>query len=166
MAIFLSKIDEAVQEELRRREKYLNYENSDSADFIKWHSKTPWLKLFSNARTGKPKSIYTNQGHIAATTDMIYKNDELARKYILVGSTLDENKQHRAGFEELYTDLEEGEGKIPFRPLPIITEANVKTVGKLGSLRKANINFECYTLEQLEEMETIYMTPGASCVLQ
>jgi hypothetical protein len=105
------------------------------------------------------------------TTDagMANSSNMLASSHVLLGTTLLDglDETPRAGFEDMYTGLnEQNDTNIPFRPYPVIESAEIKTVGKLGSLRKAIVNFKCFTLEQLQQMEILYMTPGASCVLQ
>ena len=47
-----------------------------------------------------------------------------------------------------------------YRPMPGITGANITYKGDMGALKKATIDFKCYTLGDLERLEKLYMYPG------
>jgi hypothetical protein len=52
------------------------------------------------------------------------------------------------------------------RPPPGITSLEVKTKSAYGSLRYATVNFQCWDIRQLEELEVLYMRPGYSVLVE
>ena len=53
------------------------------------------------------------------------------------------------------------------RPMPGITSVDVSYKGSgMGALKKATINFSCYSLSDLEKLETFYMYPGIKILLE
>ena len=47
-----------------------------------------------------------------------------------------------------------------------ITGVSVSTEGELGSLRKAEVSWQCWTMEQLEFYEKFFMKLGTTCLLE
>jgi len=53
------------------------------------------------------------------------------------------------------------------RPMPGITGIDVSYKGGgMGALKKGVVNFKCYSLADLERLETFYMFPGIKCLLE
>ena len=52
------------------------------------------------------------------------------------------------------------------RPPPGITSIDVKTKSAYGSLRYITVNFQCWDIRQLEELELLYMRPGYSVLVE
>ena len=57
-----------------------------------------------------------------------------------------------------------GTGK--FLPLTTVKSLDVKAQGSLGTTRKATLNFDCSTDEQLEELQKCYFIPGMDVRVQ
>ena len=64
-----------------------------------------------------------------------------------------------SGFSQMYDQSN-------FRPMPGITQVEIKNKGNLGALREATISYKCWTLEQLNYLEKLYMVPGITCFLE
>ena len=110
------------------------------SDWFKWNSRTPWVSLMSNVGYGGDYS--------------------LAKKYIL-------DSKNQTSMETTYNMSKDvSSGHIPYRPFPTIGNINVKNKGIYGSLREATINIKCYTMDQLEDIERIYLIPATSVLLQ
>ncbi len=52
------------------------------------------------------------------------------------------------------------------RPFPGITGVDIKSKSAYGSLREAIVNFVCWDIQQLEDLELLYMRPGYTVLLE
>jgi hypothetical protein len=50
--------------------------------------------------------------------------------------------------------------------MPGITSVEIHNKGAYGSLRQATVNFQCWDIKQLEILETLYMRPGYTVLLE
>ena len=50
--------------------------------------------------------------------------------------------------------------------MPGITGVDIKSKGAYGSLREVTVNFNCWDITQLEDLELLYMRPGYSVLLE
>tara|TARA_Y100000593_G_scaffold57081_1_gene106310 strand:- start:856 stop:3669 length:2814 start_codon:yes stop_codon:yes gene_type:complete len=102
---------------------------------------------------------------------------------VLMGGTLDTNGNLKAGWESQYlrsnfnfgqlqTDsdgnlnTQVGPAGEKFVPMAGITDVDMSTEGELGALRKASVNWQCWSLEQLEFYEKFFMKLGATILLE
>jgi len=175
MSIFNQSFDDDVRTQLELREQILSGKyNTDilygrSNAYLQYaNNKTPFIRLSSgvNITNEKLKNYFG-----------VSKDDELATKYILEGGTLSsiQNQngdrilsRQRSTFNEIYGSPDLG-GTQDFglRPMPGITGMSVKSFGdKIATLRIATVNIECYTLQQLEALEVLYMRPGYRVLLE
>jgi murein DD-endopeptidase MepM/ murein hydrolase activator NlpD len=97
-------------------------------------------------------------------------SNTLATQFILQGGILDPNKNLRSGLgiDGAYSNISPigVEYRLGIRPMPGITSVDVKTKSAYGSLREAVVNFNCWDIHQLEELELLYMRPGYSVMLE
>ena len=54
----------------------------------------------------------------------------------------------------------------PGVPMPGITSVTVENVGALGSLKKIDMEVECHDFAQLQMIESLYMSPGVTVLLE
>ena len=52
------------------------------------------------------------------------------------------------------------------RPAPGITELTITPKNAKGTVREATITWQCWTIEQFDIMEKLFMTPGLTCNVQ
>jgi hypothetical protein len=52
------------------------------------------------------------------------------------------------------------------RPMPGITDINVKSKSAYGSLREVVVNFQAWDIKQLEDLELLYMRPGYTVLVE
>lgn len=93
----------------------------------------------------------------------------LAKSFVLRGGTLKWNESEntfslRGGGLKNYRIG--GTEEFGFRPMPGITSAKVVSRGRWGSLREATINIKCFNREQLSVIETLYLRPGYTILLE
>ena len=98
------------------------------------------------------------------------KND-LAKKYILQGGTLNSDGTKKTGlgdFNNAYSNTSSNGKPYRFgiRPMPGITSVDIKSKTAYGSLREAIVSFQCWDIQQLEDLEVLYMRPGYTVLLE
>ena len=146
--------------------------------------KNAWVKMQSFVDCYAP--IFNNNNEVTGYEGVkigtkTYKGSELARKYILEGGTLFEEKDDQGIGTNKFT-LRSGAGKrssayasdidlggdrpLGYRPLPGITSIQINNKSAYGSLREATVKFYAWDKHQLEELELLYMRTGYSVLLE
>jgi len=161
MSIFREPFPNFVQNELDRRQdgiftrdfKFLHQLNSRSA----------WVRMTSGVNYGG--------------------NSDLAKKYVMQGGVLNHSTKETKdnGIVDVFTQKsglgdktktysnfsQDGQlNRTGIRPMPGITNVDIKTKGAYGSLQEATVNFVCWDIRQLEELEVLYMRPGYTVLLE
>jgi hypothetical protein len=149
MSIFKATFKEGVCNQLKVRQKAIN--NRTPGNLTYYNSRNAWIRMTSAVEVNGDKGA-------------------LANKYILQGGILDPNKNLRSGIgiNGAYNNASP-DGKdyrLGIRPMPGITSLEVKSKAAYGSLREAIINFVCWDIRQLEELELLYMRPGYSAMVE
>ncbi len=159
MSIFKDSFHPSIQEQLKTRQTAIN--NRTPQNLTYYNSRNAWIRLSSSVNVYNGKGSPTDTGS--------YTND-LAKQYILQGGILN-NENARSGigdFSSAYSNV--GSDGTPYRlgirPMPGITSVEVKSLGAYGSLREATVNFQCWDIKQLEDLELLYMRPGYSVLLE
>jgi len=80
---------------------------------------------------------------------------DLAKNNVLLGGLFNSKSTYYAGKEAL-----------GIKPMPGITNISVKNKGAYGSLRQVTVNFQCWDVRQLEQLEVLYMRPGFTVLLE
>jgi hypothetical protein len=104
-------------------------------------------------------------------------SSELAKQYILQGGTLSSGvlgNNLKSGIGNNFnTNAYSPSGRDPknpyqrgIRPMPGITSADIKSKSAYGSLREVIINFQCWDIQQLEDLELLYMRPGYTALVE
>jgi hypothetical protein len=102
---------------------------------------------------------------------------KLANQYVMFGGTLN-NKQLRSGVGDQshaysttspsgtsYNSTAKA-GTAGIKPMPGITSIDIKSKSAYGSLREVTINFVCHNIQQLEDLELLYMRPGYTALIE
>ena len=148
-----------------------------------WHQRKPYVRMVSNAVPHPEASKLTSE-FTEATNVYGEEPTELTRfKHILYGGTgfynIDTNSsdlQHNFGDVYGGISADDGAGNGgPFsgtqtdifaKPPPGITDVSVSYKGDKGALKKATINFKCFSIGDLERLEKLYMYPGIKILLE
>lgn len=161
--------DKLVLDQLARRKKLLqkgSFLSEDTGrtteDLILLNSNTGWIRMMSSV-------------DVLDKTTNAYSSD-LAKKYIMLGGSLYKNAtkesyQIKEGFQKL------GEGLLPsssyektpiegFVPMPGITSFVVQSKNQFGTLRVGTVEFQANSIEQLSELERLFLRPGFSVLLE
>jgi len=94
---------------------------------------------------------------------------DLAKKYVLQGGTLNNNKPRvGVGDNGAYSSkTPDGVDNLRgIRPMPGITSITAECKTAYGSLFEATVNFTCWDVKQLEELELLFMRPGYTVLLE
>lgn len=167
MSIFKKTFHKFIQNQIKLRESVLGGRDSrNDSDLVYMNSKTAWARLTS--------SVDITSERLAKLLNVSVGN-ELAKKFILQAGTLDYNKDKNTyslrygigdgggsyGDSEIFSRNEFG-----LRPMAGITDVSVQSQGAYGSLRTATVNFKCWTKQQLDALELLYMRNGYTLLLE
>lgn len=141
MSIFKSTFVKEVREQLSVRQKAIS--SRDTKALYQLNSRNAWVKMTSSVN--------------------VNGSDASAKKYILQGGILSDGKLTPGGIGNSYIPYSNSRG---IRPMPGITSVDIKSKSAYGSLREATISFSCNSIEQLEDLELLYMRPGYTVLLE
>lgn len=150
MSIFKEKIHPEIQSQIDKRQNALIRRTPKDLQYI--NGRNAWIRMTSNV--------------------IVEGQPDLAKKYILQGGTLNDKNTPKFSvgteFDKAYS-LKTPKGvnnNLGIRPMPGITNMEIKTKSAYGSLREATINFVCWDIKQLEDLELLYMRPGYTLILE
>ncbi len=168
MSIFKDTFPDFVSKQINKRQNvYMG--RRDPQDISYLNSRKAWVKLTSGVNTATGLFDDNNQP--------LYDNS-LSKQYVLQGGTLYDNSLNGAftgslregfgGIHPVYNNVTPS-GKIHrlgIRPMPGITDVDIKSKSAYGSLREATVKFVCWDITQLEDLELLYMRPGFTALLE
>jgi len=137
-------IDKRVREAIDLRVKALKERaagTSENLQAINYYlnSRTPWIRMISSVDTA-------DQG------------SQLAQDNVL-GMIQDTDNERLPSGTELSKDF-------GVRPKAGIKSMQVTSLGRFGALRDITVNFTCFSREQLDKYEKLFMRPGASILVE
>ena len=150
MSIFKDSFKQGVKDQLTARQESINDRTSGHLQYF--NSRNAWIRMSS-------------------AVDVNNDSGALAKKSVLQGGTLTSTGALRSGVgsgNEAYSTITLGGqlNRLGIRPMPGITSLDVKSKSAYGSLREATVNFQCWDIRQLEELEQLYMRPGYSVLVE
>lgn len=179
MSIFSKSFDPNIRKQLELRERILSGDNTKSGildgrskQYLQYaNNKTPFIRLSSGVDVVDSRL----QKYFGLS-----QQDELATRFILEGGTLlstessngdsilSQQRSTFTGNSGIYgaNDLG-GTSDLGLRPMPGISGISVKSYGEnIATLRVATVTLDCYTIQQLESLELLYMRPGYRVLLE
>lgn len=147
----------AVYNQLVNRTKVLN-EPRNLAKLTSYASRTGWVKLSSGI------NIVVEENGEKRTTS------RRAQENILFGGTFSDISGIRQGI-----DLGTGQPGLSsynftdqygYRPMAGITSTKIVTLGTYGAITKATVEFTLHDIDQLNKIESLYLIPGYSMLLE
>jgi len=154
MSIFTETFPQFVQDELNKRQKRLN-NPAERVDLINHQSsRNAWIRMTSGVEViGKP---------------------DLAKQYILQGGTLNDGALGniaKVGIGNSFNNAYSSKGTTGdyargIRPMPGIVNMTAECKTAYGSLFEATVNFTCWDIKQLEDLELLFMRPGYTVLLE
>jgi len=151
MSIFKDTFKKGVTDQIESRQVEIN--NRTSLGMQYYNSRNAWIRMTSAVDVGGD-------------------NGALAKKYILQGGLVDGTtgtlRSGLGNFSNAYSNVG-GDGepyRLGIRPMPGITGLGIEHKSSYGSLRNATVNFQCWDIKQLEDLELLYMRPGYSVMVE
>jgi hypothetical protein len=190
MSIFKETLEDSIQTQLQARTLVISGNDGNrNIKLLPWYlSKNSWVRMtsFVNYTSGNKLST-DGRGRLNVIPDYHYQNDQLSKKYILEGGTLytrstgnnlnDAILRYGVGNpQSAYggnIDVRADNTADPnyfrtfgIRPMPGITEMSLRTLGAYGSLFETTVKFYAWDINQLNELEILFMRPGYSVLLE
>ena len=189
MSIFKETLEESIQTQLQARTLVISGENGNRNQLLPWYlSKNSWVRMTSFVNyTSGTKLIPDRKGALTVEPDGAYNGDQLSKKYILEGGTLytrsngtslsdatlrygvsTPNAAYGGNIEVRANNTADPDYFRTFgiRPMPGITEMSLRTLGAYGSLFETTVKFYAWDINQLNELEILFMRPGYSVLLE
>ena len=159
MSIFRNTLQPTVQAQLKARQNALKLRTPDA--IIQANSRNSWIRMTSSVN--------------------VEGKSDLAESYVLQGGILNDrlNNSLRSGVgtsDKAYSNLSPSlrpynsntrkAGTSGVKPMPGIKSIDIKSKSAYSSLREVTVNFTCHNLQQLEDLELLYMRPGYTVLIE
>ena len=162
MSIFRNTFQTKISGSLAARQNAMTERTPDVIQYL--NSRNSYIRMTSSVNVGNDKGA-------------------LAKKNVLLGGTLNQTsatiakstvniftpKSGVGKANEAYSTRTPGgtaDNKLGIRPMPGIVSMDIKSKSAYGSLREAVVNFQCWDIQQLEELELLYMRPGYTVLVE
>ena len=176
--IFGGPVDKEVLDLIRETQNLFGQQSNFSDSQLQFfNSNTGWIKVTSSVNTKSEEGserdpvqsvLSSNFGEIKPQKEPNIGSDSLAKKYVLLGGTLQE-QSIRTGILSDTDDSRSSYELDPtfgYVPMPGIDSFSVKHAGTYGSLRVATLEFKVNSIQQLSDMEALFMRPGYSILVE
>ena len=165
------KLGEPIDTGVRKKITALQQVFGDKTDsesrqaYIQLQQSTPWIRMQSGVQLDERKAKLYGAG----------PGFSLAKQNILFGLNTRVDSQDDKGNFNVLQSYSPNSGILPgyeqsndfgIRPRPGITGMNIHSHNRFGSLRTAVVNFQCWSKEQIDALEVLYMRPGYSVLLE
>ncbi len=149
MSIFKGTFKPGVEKQINKRQEVKLRRNPK--DLIYLNAKTAWIRMSSSVDVAGSK--------------------RLAEQYVLLGGMLLDNTSLRFGVKDTdgsynFRTPSGNNHRLGLKPMPGITGIQVQSKAAYGSLRQITVNFQCWDIKQLEDLELLYMRPGYSVLVE
>jgi len=170
-----SRVSDVVIKQLEKRQEIVAKDGENSRKAYLVQSNTPWIKLRSSVNQINDGVDLDNLLIEIDKRLGIPTNSKVAENFQLAGGTLEAGQlEARAGVNRTQNEINtkfaysnfNGEYGLGYRPMPGITDANIKSKGTFGTLSEANVSFKVYSVEDLELCELLYFRPGYTALLE
>ena len=137
-------ISEDVQKAIDLRTKALKHRAEGTSENLQainyyFNNRTPWVRMISSV-------------------DTVEQGSKLAEENVL-GIINDNNDSRLPSGTEISKDF-------GVRPKAGITDVQVTSLGRFGALRDITVNFKCFSKDQLDTYEKLFMRPGSSVLIE
>ena len=156
MSIFRSTFNKTIQGQLKARQNALNSRTPQA--IIQANSRNSWVRMTSSVDVdgdeGKLANQYILQGGVLYNKSLRYGVGDQSSAY---SNTSPSNKSYN-------NDAKAGTAGL--KPMPGIKSVDIKSKTAYGSLREVTVNFTCNNIQQLEDLELLYMRPGYTVLIE
>jgi len=151
MSIFRNNLPDGIKDGLNQRKSAMINRTPQTIQYL--NSRNAWIRMTS--------AVDVNE------------SNKYAARYILQGGTLNSGGSGlKSGIgsntSNAYSTVSPRgvTHNLGIRPMPGITSMDVTTRTAYGSLRDITVNFKCWDIKQLEDLELIYMRPGYTVLVE
>lgn len=149
-------LDNTVIDQLSMRKEIVSKSSERTDEDIMFlNSTTGWVKMTSSVDVEVGEDLNNN---------LEYSNIP-SKNNVLLGGTMALNRQLGGIFNEVDTAYKKSE-LFGYRPMAGITGFQVDTKNNFGTLRIATVNFKINSVEELDELEQLFLRPGFSVLLE
>lgn len=142
-------IEDLVFKQIQTRQNaFKDSEGEGRQSYIALQQAVPWVRLSSAVKISPGTDL----------SELYGSGFKLARENVLY-NFLDKGLENLPGYEF----SEQGLG---FRPKPGIIDVQIHSHNRFGSLRTAVVRFQCWSKEQIDKLELLYMRPGYTLLLE
>lgn len=146
-SVIHTPISAEVLNQIRVRSNILNKKNNRTdSDLIYLNASTGWIKVSSGV-------------------DIEGEGSDFAKSNVLFGGTLDIDKGKRGGILTDYSSYEFSE-QYGYRPMAGITNFTVENLDTFGAVKQGSIEFKVNDLQSLNKLESLYLRPGYSILIE
>ena len=149
-------LEEKVLDQLSARKAVIKKRNDRSTeDLLFLNSTTGWVKMTSAVDVSTETDIKGNP---------VYSNDT-SKKNVLLGGTLNSGSIQGGIFNDTDNAYKKSD-MLGYRPMAGITGFKVDSKNTFGTLRVATVDFKANSIEQLDDLEQLFLRPGFSVLLE
>ena len=149
-------LEEKVLDQLSARKAVIKKRNDRSTeDLLFLNSTTGWVKMTSAVDVSTETDIKGNP---------VYSNDA-SKKNVLLGGTLNSGSIQGGIFNDTDNAYKKSD-MLGYRPMAGITGFKVDSKNTFGTLRVATVDFKANSIEQLDDLEQLFLRPGFSVLLE
>ena len=145
------------------RQKILSKSTNRSSEEINYvNNRRPWIKMASSVKvTGNGVKKLSRAGLTQFT------GRKLAKNFVLFGGTAVGTNNTRAGIGKGFSGAYGiGGTNFGYKPMPAITNLRVRTKGRLGNLKEAQLSIKAYNKQQFDIIELLYLRLGYTVIVE
>ena len=161
MSIFRNTFKKEIQDQLDTRQKAINgVFGARSVKEIQYlNSRNSWIRMCSSVNVGNDQGALAKNNVLLGGT---LKYESVNNNFVLRQGI------DNAGSGSYSTKTITGTDpyRLGIRPMAGITSMDIKSKSAYGSLREATVNFICWDIKQLEDLELLYMRPGYTVLVE
>ena len=161
--------------QLRKRSDILGYGYRFEEEINYLGNKGAWIRVVSSVDLEEQfiKYFKDQYGAFTGFTDQNSDAANLAKNFVLFGGTSiyqsKTNNLLRSGINAggSYAILGDTEvNEYGYKPMPGITSVTIESMGRMGSVRQATVNFRVSDKMQLDVMDALYFRPGFTLLIE
>jgi len=135
-------------------------------------NKTAWVRVVSSVNIKDEDLSYFSKNTGQSQID---KESSLSENFILFAGTSKYQKQEGGYSTNLRTGVSNGSygmlgedevNRYGYTPMPGITSVTIETMGRMGSVRSATVNFRVFNKAQLDIIDALYFKLGYTMLLE
>lgn len=165
-----SGVANSIIQQIQARERVFSSDSKARQDHLIINSNSGWVKLRSSVN----RITLEDADKLKLSKDLrkqVVGDPTYAKNFILIGGTKSvsglrsgiSREPNVIGVQSAYNNYERSLG---FRPMPGITSLSVTSKNTYGTLMEAVVNFNVWSVEDLNIVELLYFRPGYTTLLE